>query len=280
MNAQNRAQNIRKILVALDASVHSTAALQASIELAARLDAELIGLFIEDIDLFRLTEFPFVREVSFFTSSLRRLDLAQLERQLKVQAGRLQNLLSSQANRAGISWDFRVARGAVTSEVMAAAAETDLIVLGKRGRSLAGKMGSTARFIISEGRGMMLILEHGHPLDLPAAVFYDGTDLSEKALTAAVQLVKVKDGRLTVFIVAAERNKVQEIQMAAMEHLQLHKMAANFRIVIDPSVSRVKRLIGLEGEGPVVIPLSDGPFHAAELGALISEIPNPVLLVR
>jgi nucleotide-binding universal stress UspA family protein len=280
MNKQNRERPIRKILVALDASAHSTAALEASIELAASLGAEVTGLFIEDITLLRLAEFPFVREVSFFTPSLRRIELAQLERQLRAQANRMRNLLSDYASRAGISWHFRVVRGAVASEVMAAAAETDLIVLGKRGRSMVRQMGSTARFIISEGRGMMLILEHGYRLDMPVTVFYDGTELSDKALEAAVHLVKVKDDCLTVFVLALEKEYALQIQAAAMKHLGRHGLAANFRVVFNPTASKLLHLIRMEGGGPVVLHLGAGPLQDEELSGLISEISNPVLLIR
>ena len=49
----------RRILVALDASAHSHAALAAAVALAARLHAEIEGLFVEDINLLRLAELPF-----------------------------------------------------------------------------------------------------------------------------------------------------------------------------------------------------------------------------
>ncbi|MBK7177644.1 MAG: universal stress protein [Chloroflexi bacterium] len=56
---------IQRILVALDASPHSLAALEAAIDLAERLDAELQGLFVEDINLLRLAQLPFARELRY-----------------------------------------------------------------------------------------------------------------------------------------------------------------------------------------------------------------------
>jgi nucleotide-binding universal stress UspA family protein len=44
---------IRRILVALDASPHSFAALEAAAHLAAHLEAELFGLYVEDENLLR-----------------------------------------------------------------------------------------------------------------------------------------------------------------------------------------------------------------------------------
>src|SRR5512143_1804987 len=51
-----------RIWVALDESPRSAAALTAAADLAAGLDAELAGLFVEDISLQHLIGLPFARE--------------------------------------------------------------------------------------------------------------------------------------------------------------------------------------------------------------------------
>ena len=61
----------RRIVVALDASSHSHAALAAAVALAGRLQAELQGIFVEDVNLLRLAELPFAREVRFGLSAAR-----------------------------------------------------------------------------------------------------------------------------------------------------------------------------------------------------------------
>jgi len=49
---------IRRVLVAMDASPHSRAALEAAIELASHFEAELRGLFVEDINMLRAVGLP------------------------------------------------------------------------------------------------------------------------------------------------------------------------------------------------------------------------------
>ena len=68
----------RRILVVLDASPFGLEALEAAAGLAARLRAELQGLFVEDVDLLRLAGLPFARELAY-SSSQRRLDVATME---------------------------------------------------------------------------------------------------------------------------------------------------------------------------------------------------------
>ena len=65
MNDQELEPVIRRILVAVDASTHSLAALEAASVLAEVLNAELVGIFVEDINLLRLAGLPFAREVRY-----------------------------------------------------------------------------------------------------------------------------------------------------------------------------------------------------------------------
>ena len=71
----------RRILVALDASPHSLAALEAAAELAASLRAELIGLFVEDANLLRVAGFPFAREFGAYTAQAREIDAEHVARE-------------------------------------------------------------------------------------------------------------------------------------------------------------------------------------------------------
>ena len=80
MNQNTFSFPLHRILVPLDASENSLTALDTAAELAAVLDAELEGLFVEDINLLQLCDFPFAREVSFLGPSFRRIDRAETER--------------------------------------------------------------------------------------------------------------------------------------------------------------------------------------------------------
>lgn len=121
---------IRRIVVGLDPRSPGRAALEAAAQLAARLQAELVGLFVEDIDLLHLAGLPFAREIGFPTATLRALDIASMERSLRALAGEVQRTLAAIAGRGPVTWSFRVARGALMSELRAAATEEDIVVTG------------------------------------------------------------------------------------------------------------------------------------------------------
>jgi nucleotide-binding universal stress UspA family protein len=102
MTREEDSGKITRILVAVDASPLSLAALEAAAELAASLQAELLGLYIEDINLLRAADSPFAREVGHFSGSIRDLDSQRLQRQLRSQANRVRRRLSQLAERSQI----------------------------------------------------------------------------------------------------------------------------------------------------------------------------------
>ena len=92
---------IRRILVALDASPHSFAALEAAAHLAAHLEAELSGLYVEDENLLRGAELPITRMVGSFSGEVRPVERGDMEQQLNVQAARARRALEQIAVPSG-----------------------------------------------------------------------------------------------------------------------------------------------------------------------------------
>jgi hypothetical protein len=110
---------IRRIVAGFDAGACSADTLQAIAALAAETQAELLGLFIEDLGLLQLARLPFAAEVGYPSAALRSLDVATLERALRARAESLRAALGSAASQ----WTFRVARGHPADVLAAALAE-------------------------------------------------------------------------------------------------------------------------------------------------------------
>lgn len=126
-----------RIWIALDESPRSSAALTAAVTLAQALDAELAGLFVEDVDLHHLFGLPFAREFSALTGAVRPLTQGDVERAWRREAEALQRLLAEAAERQRLRWSFRVARGRVSAEMRTLAHSFDLVVIGKQPGVLA-----------------------------------------------------------------------------------------------------------------------------------------------
>ena len=75
--------------------------------LAAETPAEILGLFMEDIELLSLADLPVAREYCRLTHVERQLNSADLQRQLRIQARSAQQALAAIAERIGFSWSFQ-----------------------------------------------------------------------------------------------------------------------------------------------------------------------------
>src|SRR6516165_4867430 len=245
---------LHRILVALDASTHSMAALAAAVQLAAAMEAELEGLFVEDVNLLRLAGLPFAREVRH-TASLEALDSLRMERALKAQAAQAREALAAAARRAQVQWSFRVVRGQVAQEVLAAAAQADLVTLGKQGRSRSpgARLGSTALRVALDAPGTLLLVEHGVPGGLPVLVLYDGSEGAERALDAAARLAKASGSPPIVLLLADTPDAAQRLEQQATHRMEVWAVRPRFRSLPAADVHTLSRALQLEGGGLVVL---------------------------
>lgn len=274
--------SIKQILVALDGSPSSLSALENGAELAVRLNAELVGLFVEDINLLRATQLPFTQEISFLMSGFRRLDSLELERQMRVQAERVRRIMERITLAKKLSAVFRVTRGSVAEEILNAGKDADLLVLGKTGRAWPGfgRSGSTVRKVLVRRPGMTLIW-HSHGVEeRPVVLAYDGSESADRALEVAVSLKAVQEAELVVFLVSDTREKAERLRKDVSARLEEIGVLASFRTLVRPDFTNLSWMLGNENAGPVVIPCNDQHVSGTHLCSLVEEIANPVLLVK
>ncbi|MBK8128020.1 MAG: hypothetical protein IPK53_03460 [bacterium] len=85
----------------------SGGACKAAIDLAERLDAELQVYFVEDINLLRLAQLPFARELRYPCLGLsKKVDTLHMEEQLRGQAAQAQRLFQQLAEDRKIKHSF------------------------------------------------------------------------------------------------------------------------------------------------------------------------------
>lgn len=283
MNDETAELVIRRILVALDASSHSLAALEEAANLAASMEAELMGLFIEDINLIRLASLPFARQISYPSGAEESLDPGRLERELKVRGEHARKALAAAAERAQRPWSFRTVRGEITAEILTAAEPADVVFWGKAGWSPPQPrfLGSAALGIPAGAPGALLLAQHGiiHTGERALAV-YDGSQCSLQALKTAMHLAATRGHHLTVFLLAdaseaADRleHEVRRMANHLLKRLRIHRL-------YQPDAHRLAEAVQSEGAGLLVLGCS-GPFTPPEvIRELLREIRNPILLVR
>ncbi|MFP4345164.1 MAG: universal stress protein [Anaerolineales bacterium] len=279
---RERALSVQRILVALDASAHSRAALRAALELASRFGAQLEGLFVEDVTLLRLAALPFAQEVGHYSAIRRGIDQQQVERQLHVRSVQIRRTFYLRAREAGVDCTFRVVRGIVVTEVLTSAEEADVVVLGRAGWSLshARRMGGTARTLIEEVPTMTLILQDGARLGTPVLVVYDGSKVADRALDVAAEVLEDDENVLTILLLPEDAEQVRDLRAQVEKQLRGTEVQRLYRLLTVSTVSRLVQRVRLEERGMLVLPAQPVLLQDEVLLQLVEEIDVPVLLVK
>ena len=230
MNERPGEITFRRILVALDASSENRAALEAAVDLAARMEAELLGLFVEDVNLLRLARLSSAREVRFARTLGAPPSMGAIRRGLKVQAATARRALEAAAARRGLRWSFRVARGNVAVEILAVAPEVDLMIVGRTGGPLHShaRMGANA-LAVAAGAPRAVLVPGRIVSDGPTLAVYDESPMASRALATAARLTGGEGMVVLVPDVAAngKRDLVPEVEA----WLKRHGVAARVRRV-------------------------------------------------
>ncbi len=184
----------RRILVALDNSRDSVAALNMAAFFARMLQAELEGLFVEEDDWYELIEHGFFLEVSTFTGTVSRMEKSRMRMQIRGHSERIRREIEKVSRKYEISHRFRSVRGKVQQQILEATKDADLITIGMYGRSVVrrGYLGSTARAILHYSTKPVLLLQQGMSAGERISLIDDGSG----SLRQYLSLARVFSGKL------------------------------------------------------------------------------------
>jgi nucleotide-binding universal stress UspA family protein len=246
------ALSIRRILVALDASPDSIAALEGALALAARLEGEVAGLFVEDVKLLSAADLSCAREILYPSAQLSRLTRAGLEERLRAHSERVQAVLAEAATRARVPWSFRTVRGEVAAELIAAAGTADLLCLGRLGWSLGSpaRIGSTALRLAASTIPVLLHSGSGTLAKRTVAVYYDDSPAAVRALAVAAVLAQEAPS-IMILIPAGDREHFLEHEISRT--LQGIAAPVRFRTIGRQDKASLLRALRLEEPGLLIL---------------------------
>ncbi len=272
-------RSFRRILVALDASPHSRAALDLAVQLAARLEADLEGLFVKDENLIRAAQLPFAEEVRTHAVS-KALSDRRVQRQLRRQADQAEAVLQEATEQSPVSHDFRVVEGQVIRQLLRAAEETDLVALGKTStQSSRRRLGTTSEALLAESSTPVLVLRRAARRRPPPSAYYDGSETAQKALRTAAGLAD-RGVSLTVFLPAGDETTTEQLRGEVHEALGAHSVQVQVRPLTPAEANRLAALARRYGPGLFVMPGTGSPLVDASLQRFLYELDRPLLLVR
>lgn len=258
-----------RIAIAFASESVDVIALETVMRLAATLQAEITGLFVEDINLIRLASLPVSRALSR-SGVPQALDVAEMERQLQAQAETVRHTMSAIAERAGVPWSFEVARGSLASEIVRAAAEGDLVALGITRRLLLAET-----LELSAGRRPREVSDRQAR---PIVTVFTGSPAAERALKLALSLSETMERPLVVFLVAKDDAAADKLRQSANTLLAPRKV--RFRRLIDPTVAALRDAADAEHAALLLVEQGAATLDPAAVRLLNDELRCPSLIVR
>jgi nucleotide-binding universal stress UspA family protein len=269
---------IKRILVAIDASPASLAALDAAAELAVRHNAELVCIFIEDINLIRMAEIPIAVEIGHYSAAIRQMDPPQIESQLRARRRWIESILTALGKSTGLRWTFRTARGAISDELVLAAHESDLMFLGKSGWSGKRQLGSTARRMILQSPIQAMLLNRRLQPGSGMLLIYDGSSASVRALAAASALGKAQTP-LSVLVLAEDPERWNLLR-GEIESFAVPFVRMTFHWMPRLEMEIIARYIQNERSEVVISPAESDFFETNSLVSMLNDFDCAFLLVR
>ncbi len=274
--------DVRRIVVAFESSSAAAAALEEAAGLAARLHAELEGVYVQDINLVHLARLPLGREIQLLTGKSRDFTAAALEAETRTQEFVARRAVAAAAARAHVAYAFRIARGQVDAEVLNAADSGDLLVLGTGDRTPWGgtRLDPAAHAAAQRAPRSVLIPKPGTRAGGVPLVCYDGTVGSRRALEAGLRVFGTHEGRLAVLLLGDDTADAERLRRQVEARLAALGVAPRFLYGARQRASEVCQLASESGTGVLVMaadcPALDEP-HRQEV---LESVACPVLLVR
>lgn len=149
----------RRIIVGLDTSFMAREALALAARVAASVDADLNGIFVEDENLLALSALPFAREISM-AGAVSQMCEADMLRAMQAQAQIARRVLERAAKDAHIGWHFDIARGHRLAALTHHAGADDTLVIRAHEASRLD-VGRTIRAATRDIRADVLLAARG-----------------------------------------------------------------------------------------------------------------------
>lgn len=264
----------RRILIGLDSSPGSLRGLAEAAQMAARLDAELVGLFVEDENLLRLARLPQSCEIGLQSAKSRNLDPDAIGRLFKQMAQRARGEVKRAADREHVRCSFEVARGSLVGELLRAlAGEAEGSRPGASRPPRLRRGDAAPSIILMQGQvcvfpagKAVIVLDDGHhaAARLPVAL-----DLADESCTEELLILVVSESLINA------RRQVARIG----EFLEQEGRSAPVKIIGSIEVAHFLALLENESCGTLIFSASPKLTDRELLRHLVEEIDYPIFLV-
>jgi nucleotide-binding universal stress UspA family protein len=248
---------IKRILVAVDGSPASLAAVQQAVHWAVLLQAQLQALFVADEQ--RFVYYP--TAASFEGGVVMPVPLPEgrlQAEQAKVQAEEkdIRSALDKATQGKKLDVQYKHERGDVNAILVREARTADMVVIGKRGRFDAPgskQAGPTTEALIHDAMRPVLVVPEGSRTQGPLLVAYDNSKGVQRILPSAVVLAEKSGQEVFILTVDDKPARAKELQEALIPFFQSHGLAVKLLVEKGKPAAAVVKAAEAQGAGMIVM---------------------------
>jgi nucleotide-binding universal stress UspA family protein len=278
---------IKRILVALDGSAASLAALLQSVSWAVSLEAQLRAVFVEDQQRFLYYPAAASFEGGMVLPVPLPGDKLQAEEAKVKEEGRAIRAAFDKAIQGQrVQPDFLIERGDVNAILVREARAADLVVMGKRGQfepPESRSAGPTTEALIHDALRPVLVVPEGARTEGPLLVAYDDSKGVQRILPTAVLLAAKRSLAVTVLTVEDKPERAKAIQDPLRPYFQAHGLTARFVVERGKPAGAIVKAAQSQSAGLIAMgAFNRNPVYELFFGSttlnVLERAPCPVLL--
>jgi nucleotide-binding universal stress UspA family protein len=285
----------KRVLVALDADEDAQRLLEIAADMAQRMKADLMGLFIEDSDLLGLGDNPLVRRVSSFAGASGAIRRAVIEQAMRRQTTAARIALEQAAAMRRIQTSFEVRRGRLAA-ALESYEETDFILVRRAAPTVQhtpgtrrARISAATRQVITAARRPVIVLDMRWAATAPAfgriATLFDGSPETEKALLAAAEIADRRRGDgISVVPVTTSEADADALARRAQDILRPLGHQPHIAAHVTPDLDALCAMCSKQGggahSGVLVLHADHALLQGEAMAHLLDSIDCSVMVVR
>ncbi|MDH3451381.1 MAG: universal stress protein [Gammaproteobacteria bacterium] len=267
---------VRRVTLAVDATLRDQQVLRAATRIAAQLKAEITAMFVTNAELQRFAHLPTATEVLVRSARTRLTEPIDLALDLERLLGTIERELRDFAREADVAW--RIV--STTLEQLPDIPSTDLLLVDRRAGATPvsrAELGSVAAKLVADCREPILVFDRELALHKPIGVLL-GED-GDGALDMALSLAQAS-GRLLVLIDAHDRESFERTSKRIANKVAQQPVVLEIDWIRAPHGQVLASSLHRRGAGVLVVDAADPLLQREHLASLLEALRIPVLLAR
>jgi nucleotide-binding universal stress UspA family protein len=192
--------------------------------------------------------------------------------------------VEGEARKTRLRTGFRVARGRIETEIIAASSNADLLIVGAAGLDIGFgvhfRPGRVALAAAEQAPGSVLLLRSGSTFRGSPLVPYDGSPGSERALSAALRLARINGQGIRVLISGDDAQETLALHTRATAKAAAQGVAITEQEAKGATLTGMCRIVQQTEADILVLSGDDARLEGKGRKTLLERVACPVLLVR